>query len=105
MLVLRLEVIDHAAQDVHAHVDLRLQVRKGQSRMPRGQTGIERERLVRLHEMNVLVAAVSQKGKEHLVGDLVRRAALLEDPHRVAVQIRHQRLYLEELGDIVRQLR
>ena len=104
-LVLRLEVIDHAAQDFHAHVDLRLQVRKGQSRMPRGQAGIERERLVRLHEMNVLVAAVSQKGKEHLVGDLVRRAALLEDPHRVGVRIRHHLLYLEQLGDIVRQLR
>ena len=73
--------------------------------MPRGQAGIERERLVRLHEMNVLVAAVSQKGKEHLVGDLVRRATLLEDPHRVGVRIRHQLLYLEQLGDIVRQLR
>ena len=103
--MLRLEVIDRAAQEFHAHVDLRLQVRKGQSRMPRGQAGIERERLVRLHEMNVLVAAVSQKSKEHLVGDLVRRAALLEDPHRVGVRIRHQLLYLEELGDIVRQLR
>ena len=105
MLVLRLEVIDHAAQEFHAHVDLRLQVRKGQSRMPRGQAGIERERLVHLHEMNVLVAAVSQKGKEHLVGDLVRRPALLEDPHRVGVWIRHHLLYLEQLGDIVRQLR
>ena len=73
--------------------------------MPRGQAGIERERLVRLHEINVLVAAVSQKGKEHLVGDLVRRAALLEDPHRVGVRIRHHLLYLEQLGDIVRQLR
>ena len=62
MLVLRLEVIDHAAQDFHAHVDLRLQVRKRQSRMPRGQAGIERERLVRLHEMNVLVADLEMGG-------------------------------------------
>ena len=35
----------------------------------------------------------------------MRRAALLEDPHRIGVRIRHQLLYLEELGDIVRQLR
>ena len=28
-LVRRFEVIDHAAQDFHAHIDLRLQVRKG----------------------------------------------------------------------------
>ena len=55
--------------------------------------------------MNLLVAAVFQKGKEHLIGDPVRRAALLEDPHRVGVRIRHHLLYLEQLGDIVRQLR
>ena len=35
----------------------------------------------------------------------MRRAALLEDPHRVGVWIRHHLLYLEQLGDIVRQLR
>ena len=35
----------------------------------------------------------------------MRRATLLEDPHRVGVQIRHHWLYLEQLGDIVRQLR
>ena len=35
----------------------------------------------------------------------MRRAALLEDPHRVGVRIRHHLLYLEQLGDIVRQLR
>ena len=35
----------------------------------------------------------------------MRRAALLEDPHRVGVRIRLHLLHLEELGDIVRQLR
>ena len=35
----------------------------------------------------------------------MRRAALLEDPHRVGVRIRHHLLYLEQLGDIIRQLR
>ncbi len=39
------------------------------------------------------------------IRSLVRRAALLEDPHRVGVRIRHHLLHLEELGEIVRQLR
>ena len=104
-LALGLEVIDHAAQDFHAHVDLGLQVREGQLCMPRGQPVIEGERLVYLHEMDVLVAAIAQEGYEHLVGDLVRRAALLEDPHRIGVRIRRDGWDLEQLGDVVRQPR
>ena len=87
--------IGHAAQQFHADVDLGLQVGQRQAGMAGGKTGIEGEGLVYLHEVNVLVAGQAQERKQHLVGDVVRGAALLEDPHRIGAGARGRGMDLE----------
>ena len=104
-LVPCLEVFDHAAQQLHADVDLGLQVGQGQAGMPGREARIEGEGLVYLHQVNVLVIGQAQERKQHVVADVVRRAALLEDPHRFGARTRRGGVDHEQLGDVGRQPR